>query len=111
MTAVDALFDRHGALNPEALPKPVARHTDPDTSHQAAILAAVRANTNRALALDTLKAHPEGLTDFALAAITGVAQTSIGVRRGELVRMGLVEKTALRRLSPSGAKAIVWRAL
>ena len=91
---------------------PRARVSDPDTSHQAAKLATVNAGTNRALALEALRAAgPDGLTDFALAEIVGIQQASIGVRRGELVRMGLVEATEMRRPSPSGANAIVWRAV
>lgn len=89
---------------------PTARHSDPDTSHAAARLASIKAGTNRERALMTLRAHPDGLTDFDLAALTGIAQTSVGVRRGELVKMGLVTKTSIRRASPSGAAAIVWRA-
>lgn len=90
---------------------PTARATDPVTSHQAALFATNRAETNRVLALRVLKANPDGLTDFDLAALTGIPQTSIGVRRGELVKMGLVEATRERRRTPSGALAIVWRAL
>lgn len=89
---------------------PTARAADPDTSHAAAELAEVRAGSNRALALRALgAAGSAGLTDFELAARTGVAQTSIGVRRKELVRAGCVEPTEARRPSPSGALAIVWR--
>ena len=41
--------------------------------------------------------------------VTGVAQTSIGVRRHELVAAGLVIDSGLRRPAPSGSLAIVWR--
>jgi hypothetical protein len=89
---------------------PVARATDPDTSHAAARDATPTADTNRALALKTLQRYPYwGLTDFELADLTGVAQTSIGKRRGELRDAGLVEDSGLRRPAPSGSKAIVWR--
>ena len=91
--------------------QPTARATDPETSHQAARRAASKAQTHRALALRVLRAHPDGLTDWELADRTGVMQTSIGVRRHELVKAGLVVKTALRRPSPSGCASIVWRAL
>lgn len=91
--------------------RPTARATDPTTSHQAALFATDKAETNRVIALRVLKAHPEGLTDFELADLTGIAQTSIGVRRGQLVKMGLVVQTDKRRPTPSGATAIVWRAL
>lgn len=93
-----------------SLAQPVARRTDPETSHLAAKDAQPKAGTHRALALRTLTEHPEGLTDFDLARLTGVPQTSIGVRRKELVRAGLVVATDERRKAPSGSLAIVWRA-
>lgn len=91
---------------------PTARTTDPWTSHEAARRAKPKAETNRALALKALRAAgPAGLTDFQLAEVTGVQQTSIGKRRGELVKAGLVEKVpGVRRPSPSGSPAQVWRA-
>lgn len=96
--------------------QPVARRTDPDTSHAAAEDAKRNANTLRWRCLQTLKAHPEGLDDFALAALVGSQQTSAGKRRGELVKAGLVEKATVdgvvvKRPSPSGSLAIVWRAV
>lgn len=106
------LFD---TLNPEPDPEPiwgapVARNTDPQTAHQAAEHAAMRAGTMRALALRELAAAGDrGLTDFELAHRTRSQQTSIGKRRGELVRMGLVESAGSTRPSPSGSPAMVWR--
>jgi hypothetical protein len=95
-------------LDPVTL-EPSFRFTDPDTSVHAATVAAVNAGTNRALALRVHAAHPDGLTDFELAEITGVQQTSCGKRRGELVRMGMVARTDQRRPSPSGTPAVVWQ--
>lgn len=89
--------------------EPVARKTDPDTSHLAAEDAKRNAHTLRARCLAVLKAHPEGLTDFALAEIVGSQQTSAGKRRGELVKAGLVEDSGEKRKAPSGSFAIVWR--
>lgn len=105
------LFDLvNPAPDPEPLFAPVARNTDPDTSHQAARYAAKTAATHRALALRELAtAGPRGLTDFDLAARTRIPQTSIGKRRGELRDAGLVEDSGTRRPSPSGTAAIVWR--
>jgi hypothetical protein len=101
----ETMFDRRGAV------RPVARATDPDTSHRAAALATLKAGSNRVLALEALRAAGErGLTDFELEAATSIPQTSIGKRRHDLWRLGLVEKTEMRRPSPSGAPAIVWRA-
>lgn len=87
----------------------MARASDPDTSHEAARRAQVRAGTNRARALVAHWIHHAGLTDFELADICHSGQTSIGKRRGELVRLGLVEATTGRRPSPTGSPAVVWR--
>ena len=87
------------------------RRTDPDTSHRAARTTRPNAGTNRAVALDVLQRWPAGLTDFELAEITGLQQTSIGKRRGELRDAGLVRDTGRRRPSPSGSPSIVWEAI
>ena len=97
-------------LSLDDLPRPVARRTDPGTSWAAARLTEPRAGTNRALALRVLREHPGGLTDFELADLTGLQQTSIGKRRGELRDAGLVRATERTRRAPSGALAIVWEA-
>jgi len=69
------------------------------------------ANNNRGKALRALAAAGHrGLTDFELADATGKAQTSIGVRRKELVTLGLAERApGQSRPSPSGTPSIVWR--
>jgi len=89
--------------------RPLARNTDPVTSHMAARLTEPRADTNRALALQVLREHPDGLTDYELADLTGLQQNSIGKRRGELRDAGFVEDSGKRRKTPSGAQGIVWR--
>lgn len=91
--------------------QPVARRSDPITSHRAAADAKRGAATLRARCLEALRAHPEGLTDFQLADLLGSQQTSAGKRRGELVAAGLVEATEETRPSPSGSQARVWRAV
>jgi hypothetical protein len=88
---------------------PNVRATDPETSRAAAEDNAPRAPRHRDLALKVLRAHPSGLTDFELAVMTGISQTSIGKRRGELRDIGVVEDSGVRRPSPSGSSAIVWR--
>ena len=94
---------------------PTARASDPDTSHQAGARAKLTAGHGRRLALEALAAahradhvYPGGMTDFELAAVTGIQATSVGKRRLELQRAGLVAKTDLHRLSPSGSPSIVW---
>jgi hypothetical protein len=95
---------------------PMARTSDPHTSHQAAARTDTR--TTRALAWDALvAAGPDGLTDFELAARTGIGQTSIGKRRLDLLRDGMVEPVLTplgkpaTRPSPTGSPSIVWRAV
>lgn len=90
-------------------PRPATRAGDPDTSRDAATMAAnVRASDRRLVLLAHFD-HPEGLTDFQLAEVVGRQQTSAGKRRGELRDAELVEATGERRTTPSGARAIVWR--
>ena len=106
-----SMFDK---VNPEPDPAPLwtpaARNTDPETSHEAAAAAAMRAGTDRALALRALaRAGDRGLTDFELEAATRIKQTSIGKRRGELVKSGYVEFAGSKRPAPSGSPAMVWR--
>lgn len=91
---------------------PMARNTDPETSHQAAAQVRVTGGMDRGRALLALAdAGPRGLNDFELASRTGKAQTSIGKRRKELQTLGLVERAPIHpRPSPSGSPSIVWRA-
>lgn len=90
--------------------QPKARSTDPETSHNAAQRSFdVTAENNRGKAL---LAHLEygAMTDFELAERVHVPQTSIGVRRKELVMRGWVEKVEGKtRPSPSGTASQVWR--
>lgn len=88
---------------------PGARSTDPHTSH----LAARNARRNLGAAHRTVlavlvRAGERGLTDFELAAQTGRKQTSFGVRRGELVKAGLVHRTEHTRPSDTDSAAAVW---
>ena len=83
-----------------------ARTTDPDTSHSPTRPSWSDDRTAALLAL--ADAGDDGLTDFELAAITGVKQTSIGKRRGELRDRGLVADSGRRRESDTRSAAIVW---
>lgn len=99
---------------------PSWRTSDPATSRDAAVLNLPNRGAHQALALAALRAAGEvGLTDFELELETGVKQTSIGKRRLELLRAGLVEPRMVvdpdslrlvqdRRRAPSGASALVW---
>ena len=89
-----------------------ARATDPETSKLAAERVAPRASAGRMKVLEHLCVR--AMTDFELAAATGVAQTSIGKRRGEARDAGWVEVALdgngdeVRRPSTSGSPAMVW---
>jgi len=87
---------------------PGYRHTDPDTSRQAAEMYPVVREGDRAVALLIHAAVPAGLTDFELAGRMDRSQTSVGKRRGELRDNGYIRNSGQKRPAPSGAKAIVW---
>jgi hypothetical protein len=88
---------------------PLARRTDPETSHGAADRMAPLARADRVKVLLAHYGRPCGLTDFELAASLERQQTSVGKRRGELRDAGYIEATEIRRPAPSGSAAIVWR--
>lgn len=94
---------------PDLFSQPVARTRDPDTSHAAGRDATKRRTEAQEAALRAFRANPSGLTDFELSDITGRIPTSIGKRRLELQRAGLVIATDERRPTPSGSSAIVWK--
>lgn len=87
---------------------PTARASDPTTSHEAAGKASARVASDRALVLRIHQRHTSGLTDFELAELAGRQQTSLGVRRGDLCKAGLIRNSGLRRPAPSGTNATVW---
>ena len=87
------------------------RNTDPDTSEDAAKRDPEQRQRDRDRALAALRAAPDGLTDYELAAIIGRQQNSAGKRRGELRDAGLVRDSGRRRPAPSGSSAIVWEAV
>ena len=93
----------------------MSRATDPETSGEAAVIAIGNAaHGRRAVLRQLLAAGPDGLTDFELAERTGVQQTSIGKRRGELRDIGLVTRAfhedgkRITRPSPTNSPSIVW---
>lgn len=95
-------------------PAPAARATDPATSHMAAKMAEKKCTETQVRAMISLKLNGP-LTDFELARHTNMQQTSIGKRRGDCVKVGMVEMHTdeegkpVRRRAPSGAWAQVWR--
>jgi hypothetical protein len=89
-------------------PAPVHRNAH-DTEYEAARFVEPRTGTLRALALATItEAGDRGLTHNELAAITGKRHYSIAPRVTELVEMGWVRDSGLRRPTDTGSPAIVW---
>lgn len=99
--------------------EPVARRTDPPTSHTAATSARAGAGAIRANVLNTLRAaakgRPGGMTDEELVAYfeqQGMAGTPSGIRtrRRELVDADppLVIDSGLTRKTAAGRAARVW---
>lgn len=89
-------------------PRPRARRTDPDTSHEAAAGAVDTARHQRAHILRVLK--EEGpLTADEIDALIGWRLTSAGRRLPELAETGAVERTTERRPTRTGSMAYVWR--
>lgn len=93
-------------------PEPIARLTDPETSHMAAQDAKFSASKGRRAALLSLF-HNGPQTDYELADATGKQQNSIGKRRGDCVAAHLVTQyevdgVKVRRPAPSGSMAQVW---
>lgn len=84
-------------------PRESARATDPVTSVMAAEQIAPFVTHDRLAVLAVHYAQrlrAEGLDDFELAELMSRKQTSVGKRRGELERAGLIQK-ATRRASSS----------
>jgi hypothetical protein len=93
--------------------EPTARVTDPITSHMAAqAQTPAKVRSEHRLVLELLQW--EALDDFELAKRASqalgrpVKQTSIGVRRGELRRIGLVADSGLKGKSDTGSPVIRW---
>lgn len=103
--AIDTLFGRS--------------HRDSrDTETEAAKDMAPHTTRLRELVLELLRANPEGLTDDEGAqllrytrGIHDADRLTFGRRRGELAKAGLVADAHMRRRTPHGRMAIVWRAL
>lgn len=89
-----------------------ARHTDPDTAHDAAdALAGSEALARlQRFVCAKLVEHPEGLTTAEIAALGGLPRDSISPRMRTLADVQLVADSGERRV-PAGKrrKAIVWK--
>ena len=79
-------------MNHLCLILPLARRTDPATSHAAVNKAARIAPSQRNIILSALREHPRS-TVYSLEAETGIAAHAIGKRMIELQRLGLAAPT------------------
>lgn len=52
-----------------------------------------------------------GATDIEIANALGLAENTARPRRYELEKLGLIEDSKLRRKTPAGRAAVVWRAV
>lgn len=102
-----------GYVPPSYVLAPTARASDPVTSHQAAAAQTpAKVRSEHRLVLELLQWEP--LSDFELAARASqalgriVKQTSLGVRRGELCKLGLVADSGIKGTSDTGSPCIRW---
>lgn len=111
----DRTHPRGGAISIRAQTEdlPPARHTDPDTSHEAASsVRRAKVREVQAAILDQLRRGP--MTDeellHATARMVGQCSPSgLRTRRHELVASGQVEDSGETRPTASGRSAVVWR--
>ena len=85
----------------------LARNSDPETSHEAAW--SVDTTSLQDLVLHTLR-YGGGMTAAELSGELRKPLNTISPRTRQLVNRGLIKDSGERRPTPSGRKAIVWRA-
>jgi len=82
-----------------------------DTEWAAAISVTAITGRLRLKVLALLREHPAGLTDDEGAALLGGDRLTFGRRRQELAKARLVYDSGERRRTPTGRRAIVWKAV
>lgn len=93
-------------------PRPLARATDPSTSHQAALSMVGEAGTQRREILDALRTTGPKTAD-ELDELLGLRLTSAGRRLIELARTDppLARRLPAKRTTRSGRAAHLWEAI
>lgn len=81
----------------------------PDTAVAAAQMQKGKSGTLRMRVLRAIAASPDGLADFEVAAALDALHYSCAPRRTELVDLGWVEDSGIRRKTANGTDAVVWR--
>lgn len=87
--------------------KPLARTSDPATSHEAAAKIVSRLGEEQEWALGILRANP-GKTSNELDDIAGTPKGDVRKRLPELERLGLAYRDGVRACGVSGNKCGVW---
>lgn len=88
--------------------EPLARNTDPVTSHMAAAEAKELAARHHRLILSCLEAHGPSGKD-RIGTLTSITGHAVGKRLPELERMGKIVLTGRNVLSASGRQEREWR--
>jgi hypothetical protein len=89
-------------------PTRLSRAQDPDTSRKAGESASRRGPSQRRRVWEALK-KLGGATDYEISMEVGILRSSAAKRRQELVDLGHVVETPMRRKTDTGTEAIVWR--
>lgn len=93
----------------EQLALPLARRSDPETSHAAAARVAEFSAGHHAAILAALRGMPCGGTVYEIASAVEIPAHAIGKRMIELQRDGKVRDTGLTSPSPSNRPCRVWK--
>lgn len=89
-------------------PIPLARSSDPDTSHQAAARVHEFGDKHHGIIAVCLRQHGS-LTADQIAALTRLDKYQVCRRLPEMERAGMVEPTGETRTTTSGRQARCWR--
>lgn len=94
-----------------AAPRAIARNTDPETSHEAAIsVSGIRVSQQHII--DVLKSYGPATDEEIYPRLpVKISPSGARTRRAELVAMGLVIDSGERRTTEAGRRTIVWRAV
>jgi len=89
--------------------EPVARTTDPGTSHIAAMIAGRKVRESQLRVLEALAAGPMTDEEMQLALMVPMSLSGSRTRRKELTRMGMVSDTGRTRPTVLGNPSHVWQ--
>ena len=107
--AASASMDLFGPRRPMRVETPIARNTDPESSHLAAleITASGKREDQQHQTITAVRKYP-GRTSQELAHLTGLDRYMLARRLPECVTAGAVKKGALIECTVTRKKAIAW---